>query len=65
MAQFAVQLFDQRVIIEHPSDDLAGLRDELLRTRYLTGVVCDGDAHSAGEVLISASAIRWIVSVNG
>lgn len=62
MALFAVQVAGQQVLIEHESAELTELREELVRTRYLMGVVID-DAHTATEVLISAGSIRWITTV--
>lgn len=62
MGRFAVQVMGQQVLIEHKSDDLEYLREELVRTRHLMGVVID-DAHVAAEVLIPANSIRWITSV--
>ena len=62
MGRYAVQITGQQVLIEHESDDLADLREELVRTRHLMGVVID-DAHTAAEVLIPANSIRWITSV--
>lgn len=63
MTRYSVQVMGQQVLIEHESNDLSELREELVRTRYLMGVVVDGDAHTAAEVLIAASCIRWITSV--
>lgn len=64
MARYAVQVIGHQVLIEHKSADLAELREELVRTRHLMGVVLDGDAHTAAEVLISTNAIRWICKLN-
>lgn len=62
MAHYVVQVVGQQVVIEHKSDDLTDLREELVRTRHLMGVVSD-DAHTAVQVLIPANSIRWITSV--
>lgn len=62
MARYVVQVIGQQVVIEHESDDLADLREELVRTRHLMGVVID-DAHTAAQVLIPANSIRWITSM--
>lgn len=62
MGRYLVQVIGQQVMIEHESDDLADVRDELLRTRHLMGVVVD-DAHATAPVLIPANAVRWITSV--
>lgn len=62
MARYSVQVIGHQVLIEHESNDLADLREELIRTRFLMGVVID-DAHTAA-VLIPTNAIRWICKVN-
>lgn len=63
MARYSVQILGQQVLIEHESNGLAEFREELVRTRHLMGVVLDGDAHTAVEVLIAANSIRWITSM--
>jgi len=62
MARYVVQVIGQQVLIEHESDDLADVREELVRTRHLMGIVID-DAHATASVLIPANSIRWITSV--
>ncbi|CAN5275792.1 hypothetical protein BH09PSE1_BH09PSE1_05720 [soil metagenome] len=64
MALFSVQLANQCVVLDLGHDELASVREELCRTRYLTGQSVDFDDGNGSpvDVLISAASIRWICS---
>jgi hypothetical protein len=60
MAHFSIQLAGQCVVLDLEHDDVASVRDELLRTRYLIGTAVDAESGAPAQVLISATSIRWI-----
>lgn len=62
MSVFSIQLVGQQVLLDLDHDDLASVREELTRTRFLIGTTVDvGDEDGwPARVLIPSASIRWV-----